>query len=325
MANAQRRKFELEEASSEHNDALAALDEDLYKNHGKKCEIHMYERRYNSRGEPILLQSGSRSDLGWPMESSTEAALVLTRYYNIKKELETTQLEIKSPYIRAALKEIIRSYPGVNINSTGPILIAGDPMCLFHYREELQGYASNTRDKNAKEHVTFLLQYLSKVLSREISSYEELMQNEEAPPGLEFQNLWMAFKPGTLLYYEDEGIDALCRLKKMVKVKPFQQPEYWEFESKIIGYNGTVMSFASVKNSIKKYDGYKPLVELGVFPFSYHKNYKNLRSTILERGRKCITFVGIHHCMYEGIARHQSSNGRGGIFSMVRPHTKFEI
>jgi hypothetical protein len=144
------------QAKSQEVDAFAALDEGVYKDEGKKCEIHMYERRYNSRGEAILLQSGCKSGLDWATENSIEAALVLTRYYTPRKELGATQLEIKSPYIKAALKEIIQSYPGVNIKSSGPINIMGDPMCLFHYRNELQTYASKVRDKNSKEHVTFL-------------------------------------------------------------------------------------------------------------------------------------------------------------------------
>jgi hypothetical protein len=299
------------QAKSPEADAFAVLGEGVYKDAGKKCEIHMYERRYNSRGEAILLQSGCKSELDWATENSIEAALVLTRYYTPRKELGATQLEIKSPYIKAALKEIVQSYPGVNIKSSGPISIMGDPMCLFHYRNELRIYASKVRDKNAKEHVTFLLQYMSKVLERDINSYEELMQCEGGPPGIEFQNLWMAFKPATLLYKKHRGVDILCRLRDITKVKPYQLPEYWRLESEIVGYDGKDLRFASLKNDIKEFDGYRPLIELELFPLEYHEDHENIRSTLLERGKKYITLLGIHHCTYDGLAELCSGQSRG--------------
>jgi hypothetical protein len=309
-------------AADQHNNAFAALDDGLYENEGEECEIHMYERRYNSRGEAILLQSGSRSKFSRATESSIEAALVLTRYYSIQKQLEGTQLEIKSPYIRVALKAVIQSYPGININSSGPILIPGDPMCLFHYRDELHTYASKIRDKKAKEHIVFLLQYMTKILDREIMSYEELMQNEDVPPGLEFRNLWMAFKPGTLLYHRHNGIDTLSRLRAMTKIQPFQQPEYWNVDTEMIAYNGKDFRFASRKFTIPKYDGYRPLTKFELFPFEYHEHEKSIRTVLLERGKKYITFLGIHHSMYEGPADMIGWFGRVEQRTMVRRCTE---
>jgi len=218
--------------------------------------------------------------------------------------------------MREALKQVIRSYPGVNINSSGPILIPNDPMCLFHYRDELHTYASKIRDKRTKEHITFLLQYITKVLDSEIISYEELMQNEDVPPGLEFQNLWMAFKPRTILCRK--GIDILCRLREMRKMKPFQQPEYWQVDAEMIAYDGKNFKFATNKIVIAKYDGYRPLTELEVFPLEYHEDQKAVRATLLERGKKYTTLFGIHHCTYNGIADMVGPYGRGTQSSMVR-------
>jgi hypothetical protein len=307
------------DATADRNhDAFAALDDGLYENEGANCEIHMYERRYNSRGEAILLQSGTRSEFAWATERSIEAALILTRYYSIRKDLETTVLKIKSPYIRAALKAVIRSYPGVNINSSGPILIPDDPMCLFHYRDELHTYASKIRNKKAKEHIMFLLQYMTKVLEREITSYEELMQNEDVPPGLEFRNLWMAFKPGILLYYKMNGVGQLCRLRSITKVRPFQQPEYWTLMSEVLGYDGKNLRFVQSNAKITNYDGYRPLAEFERFPLQYHEHGEGIRTAHLERGKKYITFLGIHHLIYEGPAETINWDGRSGQISMVR-------
>ena len=216
-----RAQTRLSEAAAKADAALfAGLEEsDPYKDEGQKCELHTYERRFNTRGEPILLQSGCKTELGGETESSVEAALVLTRFYNISRELETTQLDIRSPHIKAALREVVGSYPEVNIQSSGPISIFGEPQCLFHYRSELEARASMLQDQIAKDHVTFCLRYLAKFLRRDILSYQKTMQDKGIIPGLEFQNPWMAFKPGALLYQKVKNVDVICRLKKFMKRK----------------------------------------------------------------------------------------------------------
>jgi len=308
---AQTQRFEAA-AEEDFGDAFSALDDDRYKHQGEKCEIHLYERRFNTRGEPVILQSGSRSDLVWAVESSIEAALVVTRFYNHRKELESTQLEIKSPYIREAMKTVIGSYPGVNINSGGPILVPGDPMCLFHYRNELHSYASKCQNKKAREHILFCLKYLSKVLNREIMSYEELMQNEDAAPGLECPNLWMAFKPGTLLYARKEhGIDVISRLRSMAKVKSPLQHEYWTLVTEIITCDGSDFRFVSEVVRILNYDGYRPLTQLGIYPLEYHRDAEGVRTNLVARGKTYVSMLGAHHCSYDGAAWLDDWHGNG--------------
>jgi len=315
IAQTQRSEAAVEE---DFSDAFSALDDDRYEQQGQNCEIHMYERRFNTRGESIILQSGSRSDLAWAVESSIEAALVVTRFYNYKKELESTQLEIKSPYIREAMKTVIGSYPGININSGGPILVPGDPMCLFHYRNELNSYASKCRNKKAREHILFCLKYMSKVLNREIMSYEELMQNENAAPGLEFQNLWMAFRPGTLLYGQGEqGIDFISRLQSMVQVKPHLQPEYWNLVTEKIMCDGKDFRFVPEVVKISNYDGYRPLTQLFLYPLEYHRHVEGVRTNLVARGKTYVSMLGAHHCTYDGAAWLDEWYGGGQQFSNV--------
>ncbi|CZR67354.1 uncharacterized protein PAC_17253 [Phialocephala subalpina] len=298
----------IETTSNPYSNTFAALDEDndVLPVEGTKCEIHMYERRYNSRGEAVLLQSGSRSDFNRAEKPFVDAALVLVRYYSIKRDLETTRLDIRSPYIRTALKAVVGSYPGVNINSSGPILIYDAPRCLFHYRAELQAYASKSQDKNVKEHVKFCLEYMKKILAREICSYEKLMQNGDVPPGLEFQDLWMAFKPGSLLYYKDwSGIPFICRLRTMTKYEPSELVGYWDVKTEMIAtsLDGKDFNYIFYVVRIDKFDGYKPFTEMNIFPLEYCEEKERISQFAMERGRMYTTLLGVHHLMYNGIVK----------------------
>lgn len=284
--------------------AFAGLDEsNPYEDEGRICEIQTYEQRFNSRGDPVLLHSGRRSELGWEAQKSCEAALVLTRFYSITRDLESTQLEIQSPFVKGALKEVVRSYPGVNLDSNGHIYIYDKPHCLFHYRHELERYASKLRDKKAKDHVNLCIQYMARVLRKEIASYENKMQDDDVLPGLEFETLWMAFRPGALLYQRVKDVDIICRLREMVQDRnePHTTP-YWRVYAEILAYTGRDFDYIHHKVNISHFDGYKPLHELEIFPLDYHREKDSIRVKTLERGKKYVSLVGIHHCTYDGLA-----------------------
>ena len=306
------------EAASKEDAALfAGLEEDHpYKDEGRKCELHTYERRFNTRGEPILLQSGRKTELGGETGSSAEAALVLIRFYDISRKLISTKLDILSPHIKATLREVVRSYPRVNIKSSGPISIFDKPRCLFHYRSELEAHASMLQDPVAKDHVAFCLRYMAKTLRREILGYQNTMQDKEVIPGLEYQDLWMAFKPGALLYQSFEDIDVICRLRAMHEMTHDLLP-FWNVKTEVLMCWGKRLEYIHHDVRISHYDGYKPLQELEIFPLEYHQQQESIKASLLQRGEKYVSLRGIHHCSYEGLADITSSHDTGSKSSMV--------
>jgi len=82
---------------------------------GTKLEIKTYEARYNSNGTRVTLSAGtkSREKITAGAESHPESAFLVTRYYDSDRELEYTEMEIRSPYIREALRVVIKEYPGL--------------------------------------------------------------------------------------------------------------------------------------------------------------------------------------------------------------------
>ena len=90
---AQPRRSEV--ASKEDAALFAGLEENHpHKDEDQKFELHTYDRRFNTRGEPILLQSGCKTELGEKTKSSVEAALVLIRLYDISGEFQATRLDM---------------------------------------------------------------------------------------------------------------------------------------------------------------------------------------------------------------------------------------
>ena len=194
---------------------LALIDvQEEPRSDGEDCELHVYERRYDTRGEEIYLRACTKSKFAAPKRRSNRACLVLKRFYTRTGKQCLTELEIQSRYIVNALKEVIGSYPGVDLSTEFPT-IQGTPMCLFHYREELRHHAKESDNPQLRSHMKLCLQYMETLLQREIEIFNSLTSNMSVARGIEHRHLWMLFKPGCLIYAKENDNEMLSRLRSI--------------------------------------------------------------------------------------------------------------
>ncbi|KAH8728463.1 P-loop containing nucleoside triphosphate hydrolase protein [Phaeosphaeriaceae sp. PMI808] len=259
----------------------------------------MYEARYNSADKRVTLSVGTKRK-DWnssDQEGHSDSALLITRYYDRDRELEFTQMEVRSPYIRAALRAVIKEYPGLTFDS-GKILIRDEPRCIFHYREQLRDYGLRLEDQTAAQHLIFFLNYMYNSLSREISSYYTFMESPTVAPGIEHEFLWMAFKPGCLIFYVHKGIQRIMRLRSM-RCTVFSE---WRVETEQLAYNGEIFGRVNQINYIRWYDGYRPLQELSIYPLRFHPRQHEIYESLVARGRKYVSLTEMSHRFYSGVA-----------------------
>lgn len=272
---------------------------------GQLCELHSYDIRTNSRGEIFLLQTGTKAELPQERGVGHEAALVLLRYFNPQQKSgdpPDLKLAIKSPHIKRAFRDIVKQYPGVNINSKNDILLVGKPFCLFHYREEFKKYAMEPVNERKGEHILFCLKYMEKALQSELESFNSMIENTFAP-GLEHEHLWMVFRPGDLLFQLVKDAEVVVRLVEMKFCA-----DAWQLDVVSIMSDGKVFGHVEDREWILKYDGFKSFTDLPIFPLKYHSSQNRIRKDLIERGKKYVSLFGIHHRLYEGLAT-SFSNG----------------
>lgn len=276
---------------------------------GLDCQLHTYEVRTNSKGDKMLLQIGSTDE--FPKESergrSHTAAMVLRRIYNYERDLESTQLEIRSPHLKKAIRDVVGSYPGVNLNSNANIFLYEDPRILFHYRAELETYAETCENEDVKQHIRFCLGYMERFFKREIASFTHMMSNDSTCPGLEFANLWMAFRPGDILYQKSHGDESLVRMVSMTSIVQASKTSgatsrSWSVETQRLQWKKEELGFVKRYTNIYHYDGHKPLSSMRIFPLRYHQDAERLKEEAIKRGQKYVSLMGVHHHQYEGIA-----------------------
>jgi hypothetical protein len=262
--------------SSEDDDPFGFLDnlEREIEGQGESCEIRSFDSLLDATGRRLVLQTEKKSDFLLGQNREEPAALVLTQIFDPSKKLSGTILEIRSRYIKEALQAVIKTYPRLNIDSGGHIIMYDEPRCLFHYREELEQFATNSDDLNAQHHISFCLQYMATTLQADISAYDTMINAnpDSVAAGLDFERLWMAYKPGELFchnYESEEVISELVAMRRSM-LNNDQSTSQWQITMQRLECNGLVLGFVPVYLAIPLFDGFRVFHQLNVFPLEYH-------------------------------------------------------
>ena len=291
-----------EQKQPTQEDELAAvvLKEEEPGSDGEECEIHVYESKYDTRGENVILRAGTKSEIKPPKPKSHRACLVLTGQYDLRGKVLYRVLEIQSRHLVRVLRKVVGTYPGIDFTAR-PVRLIEPPECLFHYQDELRRHAQESNNEQEKSHVRLCLQYMEKTFHREI----KILKSSESPE-LEYRDLWIAFKPGCLVYGKSNGIEYISRLTSISQLINGDDDEskHWSLCAKSIQYSGNKVGLAhSVHKKIERYAGCKPICDLNVVPLHLHPEEERIRCDLLKRGRKYLSLWGIHHRFHDGMFR----------------------
>ena len=293
-----------EEFQQTREEQLASvIQEEEIHSDGENCELHVYERRYDTRGEEVVLRAGAKSKFVPPKRKSHRACLVLNRHFDREGRFCYTELEIQSRHIIKALRQVIGDYDGVDFTPNF-VTIQEPPRCIFHYQDELRQHAEASENDQLKSHMQLCLEYMEKTLHREFKIFKAFMSKASVSPELEHRHLWMVFKPGCLVYEKYHGIERLSRLRSIhgIEKPSSEQIALWKLSTERIRYSGSDVGLVHHAVEIRRYDGCKPLCELTAIPLHLHPEKGRIRHDLLERGEKFLSHCGIHHRFYDGTA-----------------------
>ena len=293
---------ESEQQTREEQLALVVQEEEV-DSEGEDCELHVYERRYDTRGEEVFLRAGTKSNFTPPKRKSHQACLLLNRHFDRRGNHLYTELEIQSRHIIKALRQVIGTCYDLDF-TTKPVEIREPPRVLFHYQDELQQYAEASEDLELKSHMQLCLEYMQKTLHQEIKVFKGFMSHVSLSRGLEHCHLWMVFKPGCLVYEKKRGIEMLARLRSISAIEEDDsyQIRLWELSTERVISSGNDIGSTKHNSKIDRYDGCRALCELAAVPLHFHPEKDRIRHDLLERGRKFLSYCGIHHRFYDGTA-----------------------
>jgi hypothetical protein len=142
-------------------------------------------------------------------------------------------------------------------------------------------------------------------LQEEISTYFNLMESPGIEPGLPFLSLWMAYRPGDLIYSKSNGVDRVYQLHSMTRCEclvPFCRKSRWELALHEIEYNGADFGYHNTLVYIDPYEGHIPLKDLKAFPLRHHPNQRTISELLFARGKRFVELLGVHFLSYDGVA-----------------------
>ena len=188
--------------------------------------------------------------------------------------------------------------------TSNTVAIEEPPRCLFHYQHELRGHAESSKNNRLKSHMQLCLQYMEKILHREIKILNEIKLSQSKSYELEQCDLWMLFQPGCLVYQKLDGNEVLTRLQSISDEKNYQNEiKSWILEPEYISWNGIdIGRLTGFVIKIPRYEGCKLVCDLNAVFLTFLPEEPSIRHDLLERGRKFISLCGIHHCFYDGMA-----------------------
>jgi hypothetical protein len=124
------------------------------------------------------------------------------------------------------------------------------------------------------------------------------MESGGPEPGLDFPNLWMAFRPGDLIFTETGGVPRILRFRSMDKTS-----SEWIINATYIESDGKNFGHREHAIAIRSYGDYLPIAQLVVYPLDHHKDKRSIIRTLYERGLKFTALQGICYRSYTGTAR----------------------
>ncbi|CAJ2511449.1 Uu.00g070740.m01.CDS01 [Anthostomella pinea] len=267
-----------------------------------KCEVKEYEARYDAEGKRSVKEVELDQDAD--LKDDGKFAMRLYKYYTRDSRIEKVNLEIRSPHIRQALREVVGSYPDQNFS--GSVTLTGSSefsalACLFHYRRELKSYKDSLHDPMAKRHIALVNNLVEKEFRRDIHRFEDGMEADVLC--VDFKDLWMLFKPDDFVF---GGKSYDQYVNKIVKVT-FNAggsgcPPRWTVTTKAFAHDGAKFGYIHRPIDISAFDGIREVSKLRCYPFKFHSDQYALRKYLVYRGRKYCSLTGIQYRAYSGDA-----------------------
>ena len=234
------------------------------------------------------------------------------RKFDWEHKYQETLVDIKSKYLKEALKKVMTDVKGVSLVQDTPHV---DPNMLFLYLEESRAYmkelkeASRTEKKKkarksaaAKaQHLKVLVKYLDKDYAETKKTLYPLLENKL----ITFDLLWALFKPNTIAYcstYGDLDQPRAFKIDYATKVTHFLKGTYYSIEGRYLEYDGKSFGMGVMHTDVSAFLGSRKISSLDCCPLQYHKDPEALRSKLIERGKKFVALKGMNYRSHKGMA-----------------------
>ncbi|KAL3475697.1 P-loop containing nucleoside triphosphate hydrolase protein [Aspergillus californicus] len=277
---------------------------------GEKCEFKTYRHTKTKDGVDSIETIHEPYEQLRDIKDDDPYAPVINQFLGEKNQLEKTTVQINSPYLLKAFKEVVVSYPTISSDFTSSFELASPYQMLLHYWDELDQRRLSAHDATERTHLDLLFNFLD----HEVGPNRERFLAAAQQNHITYLDAWCLFRPGDLMYSSVMGQPWLMRCEKTEYEENQKEGPYFTVFCTYTDSDGTLVGKArrAMKMCQKKiFGGANPAVitELPVYPLKFIEQEQGLQgccclSSIAERGRKWLGINNADVMEYDGMAQY---------------------
>ena len=278
---------------------------------GTRLETLILRRKYDPKSreeKEVKVQSLKSTVLSEEQRKELEHALVIRQVYDATGRHEKTILNVNSPFILRAFRDVIKSHPIVPSTFEEPFELESPFQMLIHHWDDLDVHRRQTSDYDVRSHLNLLFDFMESELGPDYHRLQAMWQKGH----ITYETLWSTFKPGSLLITFEDGHPWLLRcLRTGYEVYNSIGPvchvygEYTDFDGRKLG-DATHEVQIRQKRSL---NGLHPgaINQLPIFPLSYwsqdETKIDELKKRLQIRGEAFKEIDGVAQRYYHGSAK----------------------
>ena len=267
-----------------------------------KCEVKTWHLHQKEDGTE---EKTSVEGFGHVEPSTDHFALVVTRTIDKNHKLEKTTLDVNSPYILKAFRDVVKSHPTIPSDFSSPVSIPVPSEMLFHHWDDLHSYSSDLEDDTARSHLELLLKFMDFDMGAARKSYQVQVRS-----GLvEFARLGILFRPGDTVVTYVKSHPWLLRVDKTAFETHDKRGKYCEIQCSYSDYDGdkygvSKHTFRLFKKEDFGSDHPSKILDLKVYPRTCAPDDKELEQSLRKRGSVFLSITGVLVRQYDGGAQY---------------------
>ncbi|KAE8420704.1 hypothetical protein BDV36DRAFT_292898 [Aspergillus pseudocaelatus] len=234
------------------------------------------------------------------------------RKFDWDNKYTETVVDLKSKYIRDALTKVMDGVKGVSLVQETAVV---DPNMLFLYLEETRQYmkdlkqqAKTEKKKKAKKvaaakaaHLKVLVKYLDTDYAETKKTLYPLLEANT----ITFDLLWALFKPNTIAYtptYGNQDEPRAFKLEYATKESSFMKGQWYSIEGRYLEYDGKSFGMGTMLAEVESFKGARKITSLSCYPLKYHREAEDVKTKLIERGKKFVSMRGMNYRFHKGMA-----------------------
>jgi len=209
--------------------------------------------------------------------------------------LKIHQVEIQSPILVAALKDIMKD-ENVFLETSETAKFKEPFKPLFFCHDKIISLFNNTAEGTLRQNLKLLVQVMTDLFS----GFMAKLKNLRSSGLISYQLAWTYFPRSSLIYSNSTECTRVCRVVD-TDYECGKKPRL-AISCEEIAFDGEKFAWRPTQLHISSFKGNLPVTALSNYPLNFHEGKEDVRARLTERAKKVLEYQDLKYCEYEGVA-----------------------